>query len=218
VLPNLTIPVLNRYDLLLECLDSIDYPVQHLLIVDNGEHYKARPEPNEFIRKITWLDMPSNFGVAASWNLGIKSFRHDPVWFFASNDMRFEPGALQVLHEIATEGVLTLAESFPYFHTFAVGSDVVRNIGLFDENIYPAFEEDIEFLGRIKKAGITVTHAPVKTSHANSSTINSSLKYRDANIATHPSNRDYRERKEAGLIPITEPKWMLDRWRRQDWR
>jgi GT2 family glycosyltransferase len=218
MLPNLTIPVLNRYDLLQRCVDSIDYPVKHLLIIDNGQNYRGRIRTPDCVEKMTWLDMPSNFGVAASWNLGIKSFRHDPVWFFTSNDVQFESGALAVLHETATEGVLTLSESFPYFHTFGVGEDVVRRIGLFDENIYPAFEEDIEFLGRIKRAGITLVHAPVKVRHDNSSTIHSDLKYRDANIATHPMNSDYRQRKEAGLIPLTEPKWALDRWRRQDWR
>jgi len=36
---------------------------------------------------MTWLHMPSNLGVADSWNLGIKSFPHDDRWFFASNDM-----------------------------------------------------------------------------------------------------------------------------------
>lgn len=218
MLPNLTVPVLNRYDLLQGMLDSIDYPVRHLLIIDNGKNYRGAPNVPDVVEKVTWLDMPSNFGVAASWNLGIKSFRHDPVWFFTSNDVVFNPGDLQTLHETATEGVLTLSKGFPYFHTFGLGSDVVRNIGLFDENIYPAFEEDIEFLGRIKRAGITLTYAPIEPTHANSSTIHSDVKFRDANISTHPQNRQYRERKEAGLIPLAEPKWMLDRWRRQDWR
>lgn len=218
MLPNLTVPVLNRYDLLQGMLDSIDYPVQHLLVIDNGQNHHGgfrKPKP---VEKLTVLDMPSNFGVAASWNLGIKSFRHDPVFFFASNDMRFEPGALQVLHETATKDALTLAETFPHFHTFGVGEDVVRTVGLFDENIYPAFEEDIEFLGRLRKPEIPVVYVPVKTVHANSSTIHSDVKYRDANIVTHPANRDYRERKEAGLIQLVEPRWSLDRWRRQDWR
>lgn len=218
MIPNLTIPVLNRYDLLLRCLESIDYPVQHLLIIDNGQNYRARPTKLPTVEKMTWLDMPSNFGVAASWNLAIKSFRHDPIWFFASNDMVFEPGALEKLHAAARPDQLTLAEMFPHFHTFALGEEVVRKIGLFDENIYPAFEEDIEFLGRLARAGMPMVKADVPTRHDNSSTIHSELRFRDANIATHPMNSDYRQRKEAGMIPLTETMWMLDRWRRQDWR
>lgn len=218
MLPNLTVPVLNGYDLLDRMLHSIDYPVKHLLIINNGKNPPDFYYEPPMVEKMTWLDMPSNFGVAASWNLGIKSFRHDPVWFFASNDMTYAPGALEKLHEVASHGTITLANSFPYFHTFAVGENVVRDIGLFDENIYPAFEEDVEYLGRLKRAGMTVTYAPIQTGHNNSSTINTELKYRDANIVTHPMNSDYRQRKEAGLIPLTEPKWYLDRWRKQDWR
>jgi hypothetical protein len=36
MIPNLIIPVLNRYDLLERMLQSIDYPIAHLLIIDNG--------------------------------------------------------------------------------------------------------------------------------------------------------------------------------------
>lgn len=217
-LTNLTIPVLNRYDLLQRCIKSIDYPVDHLLIIDNGQDYRARPELPDTIKKMTWLDMPANFGVAASWNLGIKAFRHDPVWFFASNDMEFQPGSVEALAEAADPQALIISEMFPHFHAFAVGEEVVRKAGLADENIYPAFEEDVEWLGRIHRAGVRIAKADVPAKHDNSSTINSSLKYRDANVVTHPENRKYRLRKEAGLLHLTEPKWSIDRWRKQDWR
>ncbi len=36
MIPNLIVPVLNRYDLLQRFLDSLDYPIGHLLIIDNG--------------------------------------------------------------------------------------------------------------------------------------------------------------------------------------
>jgi hypothetical protein len=36
MLENLIVPVLNRYDLLQRMLDSVDVPVDHLLIIDNG--------------------------------------------------------------------------------------------------------------------------------------------------------------------------------------
>ena len=217
-LPNLTIPVLNRYDLLQRCVDSIDYPVEHLLIIDNGQNYRGTIRTPDYVEKLTWLDMPSNFGVAASWNLAVKSFRHDPVWFFASNDVVFQPGALANLAKLASPNQLTLSEMFPHFHAFALGEEVVKRIGLFDENIYPAFEEDIEYLGRLAREGLPVVKADVPAHHDNSSTIHSDTRYRDANSVTHGSNREYRLQKEAGLIPLTESRWRLDRWRRQDWR
>ncbi len=36
MIENLIVPVLNRYDLLDRMVGSIDYPVEHLLIIDNG--------------------------------------------------------------------------------------------------------------------------------------------------------------------------------------
>lgn len=36
MLENLIVPVLNRYDLLERMIASIDYPIKHLLIIDNG--------------------------------------------------------------------------------------------------------------------------------------------------------------------------------------
>jgi len=36
VIPNLIVPVLNRYDLLRRMLQSIDFPIRDLLIIDNG--------------------------------------------------------------------------------------------------------------------------------------------------------------------------------------
>lgn len=217
-IPNLTIPVLNRYDLLTRCLHSIDFPVQHLLIINNGQDapwFKKKPD---LVERMTWLDMPSNFGVAASWNLAIKSFRHDPVWFFASNDMWFEPGALEQLFDSAKPDALTLTEMFPHFHAFALGEEIVETVGLFDENIYPAFEEDIEFLARLSVAGLSMQKVPIATGHDNSSTIHSELRFRDSNNVTHPANREYRLAKEAGVIPLVEPRWSLSRWRKQDWR
>lgn len=218
MISNMTIPVLNRYDLLARCLDSIDFPIAHLLIVNNGTESPDFIRKPGAVHKMTWLDMPSNFGVAASWNLGVKSFRHEPVWFFASNDMVFGPGAIEQMFKMAKPDALTLTESFPYFHAFAIGEQIVDTIGLFDENIYPAFEEDIEFLGRIDRAGLPVRKIGIETRHDNSSTINSDMRLRDSNIVTHPMNSQYRQRKEAGLIPLTEPKWSLARWRKQDWR
>ena len=218
MIPNLTIPVLNRYDLLHRCLDSIDEPIENLLIVNNGQDYRARLTKHPMAGRVWWLDMPSNFGVAASWNLAVKSFRHDPVWFFASNDVVFQPGALANLAKLASPNQLTLSEMFPHFHAFALGEEVVKRIGLFDENIYPAFEEDIEYLGRIAREGLPVVKADVPAHHDNSSTIHSDIRYRDANSVTHGYNREYMLQKEAGLIPLTESRWRLDRWRRQDWR
>ncbi len=42
MIPILAIPVLNRGDLLLRCIRSIDYPVGKLVIVNNGDENSSR--------------------------------------------------------------------------------------------------------------------------------------------------------------------------------
>lgn len=70
-IPVLIIPVLNRYDLLDNLLESINYPIDNIFIINNGGTYKT-DMPN-----IKVMNMPTNIGVASSWNLGIKCYPHD---------------------------------------------------------------------------------------------------------------------------------------------
>ena len=80
MLPNLIVPVLNRYDLLRRMLGSIDYPIRDLLIIDNGGKFEDMFDKDELpVKNLRVLMLPSNLGVAASWNLGIKLFPHDPL-------------------------------------------------------------------------------------------------------------------------------------------
>src|SRR6056297_1567103 len=148
MIPNLIVPVLNRYDLLRRMLGSLDYPIRDLLIIDNGGRFEDLFERDELpVKSVRVLNLPSNLGVATSWNLGIKLFPHDDRWTFASNDMYFRPGDLKLL-STASSGSLTLSQHYPYFHTWAVGEAVIDRVGLFDERFVPAFFEDTDFLRR----------------------------------------------------------------------
>lgn len=193
MLENLIIPVLNRYDLLYRCLESIDYPVKHLLIIDNGGKLQL-DYSSEFLKNRTVLNMPSNLGVAASWNLGIKLFPHDHRWFFASNDMFYGPGALKTLSE-ARRDEITLSDMFPRWHTFCVGDEALDRLGLFDEALYPAFYEDTDMERRARHFGVTIRALPIPTGHDNSSTINSDYNLMGKNIATFANNSRYYESK-----------------------
>jgi GT2 family glycosyltransferase len=212
---NLTVPVLNRYDLLERMCKSIDYPVGHLLIIDNGggiEHW----EKPDMVEKLTVLSMPCNLGVAASWNLGIKSFYNDDVFFFASNDMVFERGALARLGDARRDAV-TLSDQFPHFHTFAVGVDVVARVGLFDESFFPAYCEDVDFLWRCEREGVPVEKWRIPTRHDNSSTIGSDPSLMSQNSNTHSANLALMDWKRSNMKAEALP-FDVMRWRRQAWR
>lgn len=194
---NLTVPVLNRYDLLARMIKSIDYPVRDLLIIDNGSQYEPDDYPgNEFVRNWWLLTMPSNLGVPGSWNLGIKSFPHDRVWTFASNDMWFRPGDLETLSQ-AHSGSLTLSQYQPHFHTFAVGEDVVDRVGLFDERFYPAYCEDNDFQRRVQFAGFPIVRVDVAPGHDNSSTLAADPRLQERNQDTFRRNVQFYRSKTA---------------------
>lgn len=199
MLPNLTIPVLNRYDLLQRCLDSINYPIGHLLIINNG----ASDNPEDFelsipelVEETTYLPMPANLGVAESWNLGVKSFPFAENWFFASNDVVFHGDALEKLSTAHTEH-LTLSKLFPFWQVFSLGYGAATRVGLWDASFFPAYFEDNDYLRRCEHFGVEVVKLDLNVSHDNSSTLKSSNHFQDRNQQTFVSNRDYFESKKA---------------------
>lgn len=206
----LIVPVLNRYDLLNRMISSIDYPIEMLLVIDNG---KADVElvTNPLIQEVRRLHMPTNQGVSGSWNLGIKLLPFEPVWFFSSADTEYNPGALAGLAEAKTDAV-TLCKSFPHWQTFAIGEQVVRQVGLFDENLFPIYFEDNDYMKRCIQAHITIRYADLAVNHDNSSTINSDPKLFDQNRRTFSNNETYFKQKYAGLWH-----WDLDRRRQNYW-
>jgi len=109
VIPNLIIPVLNRYDLLQRMLDTIDMKVAHLVLIDNGDSLDKIHFP-DLVKTVHYIPLPANLGVAGSWNLGIKVLPHHDRWFIASNDIMLAPGDLAKLAEAETDE-LTLVSS-----------------------------------------------------------------------------------------------------------
>ena len=218
MIPNLIVPVLNRYDLLQRMVDSIDYPVAHLLIIDNGHSVNDAIflNTNEFVKKVTVLPMPSNQGVAGSWNLGIKCFPHDYAWFFSSADTVYLPGALKELYYSSRKENLTLCAKFPHWQTFSVGEEIVFGVGLFDESIYPIYFEDNDYQRRVDNAGLNTVHAEIDVAHDNSATIHSDPKLAGRNGQTFASNSSYYESKvDAG--DFSEGRWLLGRRRGNEW-
>ena len=214
MLPNLIVPVLNRYDLLRRMFQSIDYPVRDLIIIDNGgEFYDVLH--SEFVENTHVLNLPSNLGVAASWNLGIKLLPHDNRWFFASNDMFYLPGALQSLSE-ARRDEITLSDMFPFWHTFCVGEEVVRRVGLFDEALYPAYFEDNDYQRRADHAGVSIRLVSIPAHHENSSTIRSSNELNEKNTQSFRLNSVYYNDKMARQ-DYGQGTWSLERRRRNGW-
>ena len=211
MLENLIVPVLNRYDLLQRMLDSVDVPVDHLLVIDNGTG--ANLIFNDNFRKVTVLDLPANQGVSGSWNLGIKSFPYAHRWFIVSNDVVFEPGALEMLAQ-ARRDEITLTGDAPHWQAFALGDEAVNYIGLFDESLFPAYFEDNDYMRRAEFVGVNIRRLDLKLRHDNSSTIKAG--YQEKNAKTYIKNESYYQSK-IDSNDYTAGGWSLEIRRANGW-
>jgi GT2 family glycosyltransferase len=213
MLENLIVPVLNRYDLLQRMLDSVDVPVDHLLIIDNGLGTDTLELSDKFA-KVTHLRMPANLGVAGSWNLGIKSFPYAHRWFIVSNDVVFQPGALEKLSE-ARRDEITLTADAPHWQAFALGDEAVTDLGLFDEcGFYPAYFEDNDYMRRAEFAGVNIRKLDIDLHHDNSSTIKAG--YQSKNDKTFFANQRYYQSK-IDSNDYTPGAWSLEIRRHNGW-
>ena len=209
----LIVPVLNRFDLLQRMIESID--VEATVYVINNSGIRQDFRYNNPLVSIWWVDVPSNLGVASSWNLGIKMLPFESRWFISSADCWFRPGDLTLL-ETAKTDALTLCDKFPYYQTFAVGEDIVKTVGLFDEGLHPIYFEDNDYERRIDYAGMRVDRLPLQLGHDNSSTINSDVKLSEKNQYTFLYNQQYFSEK-VFADRFDEGRWQLQIRRVNSW-
>lgn len=214
MIPNLIVPTLTRYDLLQRLLSSIDYPIGHVVIIDNGNMIDQLKLPAE-IKELTVLTMPANLGVASSWNLGIKCFPHDSMWFICSDDVEFEPGALQAWFEASGPDRLVTSEQWPHYQFFSVGEDVIERVGLFDEALHPANFEDDDFEWRAAKQGFDALRVAVDHSHVGQATVFDGVN-REKNKQSYPLNEIYFRYKQS-QNDLSAGEWSLNRRRVNSW-
>jgi len=145
-----------------EQVESVDYPVEQYIIFNNNgkgeideELDKLVAEPHEFIDQIRVCHLPANVGIAGGWNLIIKSFMLAPYWIIANDDVSFGKGFLQEMHEKAQDDEVGMIHGFEgdfeglgSWNVFLLKDWVVQQVGLFDENMYPAYCEDTDYCFR----------------------------------------------------------------------
>jgi GT2 family glycosyltransferase len=191
MLITIVIPVLNRIDLLERCVNSIDYDIENLIIINNGKE-NIIDFKNKYIKNMYCLNMPTNLGVATSWNLGIKSTPYSDGWIFLNSDAWFNPGALKVyLETLRLDNIQVVSEQIttPPWCCAWVGANVVEKIGLFCEGFHPAYFEDWDYERRAKFAGFEITVSQAEVNHQWSSTIQSNILFDLLNTTTFPANK-----------------------------
>jgi GT2 family glycosyltransferase len=217
-IPVIIIPVLNRYDLLESMLNSINYPVDNILVIDNGGTFSyagGNPHLQNTNGKV--LNMPANLGLSASWNLGIKCFPHSKYWLFASADTTWAEDSLRRIDETSGSNSVVLTDDA--YGCFSVGENVIDQVGLFDEYFYPIYFEDNDFHERVvrKMPASTIVSTDIKTKPVEGSqTINSSDKFKNINHQTFVKNQEYYTYKQSHNFEDSKP-WSLSRRRDQEW-
>ena len=201
MVPVVIIPVLNRYDLLERCIDSLDYPIEKLIIIDNGgkiaQDCLMMPRNSKHEERFI-LDMPSNLGVATSWNLGIKMTPFAAGWILLNSDAWFMPNKLEEFWKSCDVNEIHLTGS-PEWACAWIGSQVVKEVGLFCEAFHPAYFEDNDYERRAVRLGKNIRKSQDIIVHDNSSTLLADVAYQEKNAATFHANHELFKLRNARL-------------------
>lgn len=150
-------------------LMSVDFPVDNFVIVNNNGRGELDQEldalksiRHKFVKKITVTHLPANIGCSGAWNLIIKCYMMSPYWIIVNDDVAFGPGLLKEMHDLVNKDPY-LGMIHPNKGDFNLGSwdlflirdFIVQQFGLFDENLYPAYCEDADYIMRF-------IHNPIK--------------------------------------------------------
>ena len=213
------IPVLgfltySKFDLADRLLASIDYPVEHLVIIDNSGKRQYEPVKPNLVKNMWFIQVPFGLGYGGGLNLIVKSTPFAPYWLLVNDDAVFEPGALQKIHEKTDSEAINFLSIMPKWSAFALGEGAVRKAGLFDERFHPIYFEDNDYERRLEQAGVKANFIYATLQHDNSSTLNSG--FHSQNDVTFQRNSKLFQQKIAEN-DLSEGAWSLQIRRDNSW-
>lgn len=214
MIPVLGFATLKRFDLAQRLLDSIDYPVEHLVIVDNSGTKTWQPSQPEKVKNLWVIRVPYGLGLVGAWNLIVKSTPHAPYWALVNDDAWFAEGALEIIAQDANPNGLAFPHIIPDWSCIVLGQKVVEQVGLYDERLYPLYFDDNDYERRIRNAGLPVTRIDAIVHHENSSTLKSG--YAEKNSKTYRKNQELFDSKVLNN-DYSEGNWSLKIRRENSW-
>jgi GT2 family glycosyltransferase len=214
VIPVLGFATLKRFDLAERLLASIDYPVEHLVIVDNSGTQSWNPTQPETVKNLWLIRVPYGLGLVGAWNLIIKSTPHAPYWVLVNDDAYFGEGALDAIAQDADPDALSFPHISPDWSCIVLGQKVVKEVGLYDERLYPLYFDDNDYERRIRNAGLPVKRINAIVHHDNSSTLKAG--YELQNNKSFRKNQQLFDNKVLNN-DYTEGNWSLKIRRENSW-
>lgn len=213
------IPVLgfltySKFDLADRLLASIDYPVEHLVIVDNSGKRSWQPKKPDLVKNLWLVQLPHGLGYGGGLNLIIKSTPFAPYWVLVNDDSVFAPGALEkISRQVDTEAINFLS-IMPKWSGFVLGEGAVARAGLFDERFHPIYFEDNDYERRLQAADVPARFIYAVLHHDNSSTLNSG--FHSQNDRTFKANSLLYQKKVAEN-DLSEGSWSIQIRRDNAW-
>lgn len=139
-----------------KCLDLIrPEHYENILIIDNSK--------DGFAGKygISFKHFPENIGVARSWNIGVKKVLEDKLDYLIimSSTVLLKNGLDDLIKTLEDNKYEYGFDTQIGWHLICFSRKTFEMVGLFDENFYPAYYEDSDYIRRMELMGI---HCPVK--------------------------------------------------------
>jgi SAM-dependent methyltransferase len=161
-IPVIGVPIVNGFHWIERLINSVDYPVEKLLIFNNNGRGELTHQLDKiskirhpYIRQINVCHFPANIGVAATWNMTIKCAINAPYWIISNHDVAFTPGFLECMMKKSRDPEIGMVHGNEgAWDVFLLKDWVVQECGLFDENLYPAYVEDVDYYIRTMLSGI----------------------------------------------------------------
>jgi FkbM family methyltransferase len=216
-IPVIGVPIVNGVHWLKRLINSIDYPVKEFFIINNNGKGEIDKELDEIvntghplIENLRVSHLPANLGVSGSWNLIIKSYINSPYWIIVNNDICFSSGLLKKINEEALQsdsGIIHAKESDwggGSYDLFLIKDWVIQECGLFDENLYPAYAEDVDYAIRVK-------NKKIKSSFLNIDYLHGESNYEVSGSQTWRLNMELKEKLDNSRI-MNESLYLTQKW------
>ena len=214
MIPVVGFATITRFDLAERLMGSIDYPVDHLVIVNNSGTQTWQPEKPKLVNHLWHLEVPFGLGLVGAWNLVIKSTPYAPYWVLVNDDAWFASGALETIErEVDTEALnFVHIEQTPWAAPI-FGEGCVRRAGLYDEAFYPIYFDDNDYERRITNAGVEIKQLSARIHHEPMTTRQNFLQQ---NARTWVANEN-RYRRKIAEDDYSVHGWSLDVRRENRW-
>lgn len=206
-IPVLGIPILNKRTMLRTMLSGVDVGMDRLYIIDNGGILEPSDVSEYRADNIHIADPGFNMGVGPAWNFIIRANINADWWMIGCNDMRLESGKLQMMvvdmeFNAGRPHLCRLGMGNEdwgnNFGMFAINPEAIDMIGWFDENIYPIYYEDTDWIARVERAkphGFTITDIGSETHHIGNASWQDNPHLIASNKRSWDLNRDYHDEK-----------------------